>query len=171
MQSIGGDAEYIEKPAQTIFDVVQYFSYSFLTVMLVANFVIGFNNFLEIVLLDYFTNWNDEVPGLATKHMAMFAFPKSLMLLYGLISDNFAIFGSHRKSWLLLTTAVNITVVAMTFTWTEKLSISNLLALMIVQSVTVGFLDAIIDGFAVQAARKEGVIDGAEKFQTFMIVV
>ena len=81
--------------------------------------------------------------------MAMFAFPKSLMLLYGLVSDNFEIFGSHRKSWLLLTTAVNIAVITISFTKNEELSSSSLLALMIVQSATVGFLDAIIDGFAV----------------------
>ena len=40
---------------------------------------------------------------------------------------------------------------------------------MIIQSAMIGFLDAIIDGLTIQGARTEGIIDGAEKFQTFII--
>lgn len=41
----------------------------------------------------------------------------------------------------------------------------------IVQSISVGFLDAIIDGMLVQAANKDGVKNGAEIFQTMNTLV
>lgn len=82
-----------------------------MTVLLVGNLVIGFNTFLEIVLLDVYSNFMGYDAGQATEHMAIFAFPKSFMLFYGLITDNVPLFGSQRKSWLLVSIAINIIMV------------------------------------------------------------
>jgi MFS family permease len=158
-----------EKSPQSIFEIFNYLSWSFMTVMLFGNFVIGFNNFLEVILLSVFTNFRNEEPGLATKHMAMFSFPKSLLMFYGMVTDNVVVFGTYRKSWLVITTLVNILMIIICAAVNEELSTSLLLWLMIIQSAMIGFLDAIIDGLTIQGARTEGIIDGAEKFQTFII--
>ena len=92
-------------------DMFSLLSPSYITVVILADFLVGFNSFLEIVLLDVFTNFDDEDPGQATRLMATIAFPKSLLLFYGLLSDNMALFGSHRKSWLILSLACNVLVV------------------------------------------------------------
>lgn len=44
--------------------------------------------------------------------MAIIAIPKSLMLLYGLLSDNFVMCGSKRKAHILLNVSVCIVMVA-----------------------------------------------------------
>ena len=93
-----------------------------MTVMLFGNFVIGFNNFLEVILLSVFTNFRNEEPGLTTKHMAMFSFPKSLLMFYGLVTDNVSVFGTYRKSWLIITTLVNILMIVICAAINEDLS-------------------------------------------------
>lgn len=105
--------------------------------------------------------------------MALFAFPKSLMLFYGLTTDNVAIFGSHRKSWLLISTLVNIIVVSISCIGKERLQ-DGVTILFIIQSVSVGYVDSIVDGLIVQASRRVGdygVDNGAEMFQTLNLTL
>lgn len=152
-------------------DMFELLSPSYITVLILANFLVGFNNFLEIVLLDVYTNFDDEDPGQATRLMATIAFPKSLLLFYGLLSDNMALFGSHRKSWMILSLVCNVAVVMTAATLKQKLDTGSLTMLFIIQSVTVGFVDALTNGMIVQAANAKGIIDGAEKFQTLEMLV
>ena len=121
-----------DETEEGFFEMFKYLSWSFIAVLVVANLLIGFNNFLEIILLDVYTNFFGEEPGVATEHMAIFAFPKSLMLFYGLMTDNIPIFGSHRKSWLVISMGVNILVVTVSTIATDSLNATQLTMLFVV---------------------------------------
>ena len=50
---------------------------------------------------------------MVTESMALIAVPKSLSLLYGLITDNVPLFGSYRKSWLILNLGCSAVIISL----------------------------------------------------------
>ena len=88
------------------------------------------------------------------KALAVCTLPFSFKIFYGFIADNIAIFGSKKKSWLLIMTAIQFLTMTVITIW----PLYNFY--LTVTCVTLGytgvaFADVVVDSLMVMNARKD----------------
>lgn len=89
--------------------------------------------------------------GQITEFMAIMALPWTLKPIYGLVSDFVPLFGSHRRSWLIVSTfATTAGLGYLFFVPPSKDAIPLMLALLVIPTVGVAFTDVVIDALMVQ---------------------
>lgn len=156
------DAEEDEK--EGLLATVLQLEMSFAAVFMLSNFLLGFINFVELVLLDLFTNFDNQSPGKVSELMSIVAIPRSFGFLYGLSSDNIKLFGSHRKSHFLVNIVfiIGILSVVMSFRY---MTIPYLTGAFFVLSLNASYLDAICDSLAIQKSHQLSGKGGAARIQ------
>ena len=78
--------------------------------MIISNFVQGSKQLLDLTLLTVYKDNLGVEPNQVQIYMAIIAFPWSLRIIYGFISDNFRFFGSKRRGHILMNTGCCIIV-------------------------------------------------------------
>jgi MFS family permease len=102
-------------------------------------------------------NWGYEA-GAVTSFMAALALPWSIKPLYGLFTDFVPIFGTRRRSWLLLTSlAAALGLVAICVFLPTERGAWLLLPMLIVPTIGVAFSDVVIDALMVEEGQPRGI--------------
>ena len=113
---------------------------------------------------DLFKTYYNLEPGRVQTLQAFTMLPWSFKIIYGLISDNFPIFGSRRKSYLLLMASVQFTtMIALGFQPESETSATWLLFF---SNLGIAFSDVIVDSLMVIQARRHPN-RGSEDLNTF----
>ena len=97
---------------------------------------------------DLFKAYYKLEPSHVQNIMSFIALPWSIKILYGLISDNFPICGSRRKSYLLIAALMQfLSMVVLTLYSTSDLNTA--VACLFASNLSVAFADVIVDSLMV----------------------
>jgi len=111
-------------------------------------------------------DWNYSVSEIAT-FMALLALPWTLKPLYGLASDFLPIAGTHRRSYLLLSTAA--TVLGLGWLWLRPPQPEHgrwaLLALLLLPTLGVAVSDVVVDALMVERGQPLGLTGRLQSVQ------
>jgi len=111
------------------------------------------------------TKWG-QTAGEMTAFMALISLPWSIKPLYGLISDFLPIFGSRRRSYLMLTTALTAAGLGyLYFVPPQPGAIRPLLWLLVVPTVGVAFSDVVVDALMVERGQPLGLTGRLQSVQ------
>lgn len=78
------------------------FDTPFINFFILQNFNHGLWVSAILALKDYYKDYLHLDPGESQLYITIVYIPWSFKILYGLISDNVPLFGSKRKSWLII---------------------------------------------------------------------
>ena len=100
--------------------------------------------------------------------MLSFTFlPWSVKIIYGLISDNFPLFGSRRKSYILIMALLQfLSMIVLGFTNAEDLPVSAATWMLFISNLGIAFSDVIVDSLMVIQSRRFPD-DGCEDLTAF----
>ena len=140
---------------------------TFLTMLGMQYFNQGTKVLVYLAAADLFKAYYHMDPGRVQTLQAFTFLPWSIKIVYGLISDNFPIFGSRRKSYLLIMSLLqflSMIILGMISTNSES---ENLAAWMLfISNLSIAFSDVIVDSLMVIQARRYPE-DGGEELNSF----
>jgi predicted MFS family arabinose efflux permease len=111
------------------------------------------------------TKWGQSA-GEITAFMALISLPWSIKPLYGLISDFLPIFGSRRRSYLILTTGLTVLGLGyLYFVPPQPGAVAVLLWLLVVPTVGVAFSDVVADALMVERGQPLGLTGRLQSIQ------
>ena len=97
---------------------------------------------------DYYKQYLYLDPGVMASYMSMLSVTWSIKILYGLISDNFPIMGSRRKSYIII--AGIIQFASMMSIFVLNISTGIAVALLIAStSMTIAFSNVVVDAILI----------------------
>ena len=97
---------------------------------------------------DYYKQYLYLDPGVLASYMSMLSVTWSIKILYGLISDNFPIMGSRRKSYIII--AGIIQFASMMSIFVLNISTGIAVALLIAStSMTIAFSNVVVDAILI----------------------
>ena len=97
---------------------------------------------------DYYKQYLYLDPGVMASYMSMLSVTWSIKILYGLISDNFPIMGSRRKSYIIM--AGIIQYASMMSIFVLNISTGIAVALLIAStSMTIAFSNVVVDAILI----------------------
>ena len=97
---------------------------------------------------------------------ALLALPWSVKPLYGLLSDFVPIFGSRRKSYLVLSSALAAAaLIALYMLPLDRNSVNLLMGLLFVPAIGVAFCDVVVDALMVEKGQKRGITGQLQSVQ------
>ena len=144
-------------------DVYSKYDPTFVTMLCAQYFNQGFKVLVSLATADAFKTVYKLEPGEIQKIQAIIGFPWVIKIVYGLISDNIAIAGSKRKSYLLI--AALLQFLSMTVLVNNNANDVNVAVVCLsLGSLSVAFSDVIVDALMCIQARRHP--DGAEDLQT-----
>jgi MFS family permease len=102
-------------------------------------------------------NWGYDAAAVST-FVGALVFPWSIKPLYGLITDFVPLFGTRRRSWLMLTSLVASAALVAIYLFTPPESMAWLfLAMLLVPTIGVAFSDVVIDALMVEEGQPRGI--------------
>ena len=137
----------------SIYSLYDKYDSTFLTMLGMQYFNQGTKVLVYLASSDLFKSYYNLDPGRVQAIQAFTFLPWSLKIFYGLISDNLPIFGSRRKSYLIigaLLQFVTMIVLGLQHQETETLACWMLF----VSNLSIAFCDVIVDSLMVTQARK-----------------
>ena len=87
-------------------------------------------------------------PSEVQRWMSFITFPWTIKILYGIISDNLVIFGSRKRSYIIIGGAIQFTSLQIMF-WFNINNISFASALFMFVNFSSAFMDVIVDSMMV----------------------
>jgi MFS family permease len=120
---------------------------------------------ITLALLDIFKNKYDLQPATTSAYLSYVNLPWSQKLLYGIFTDTFPIFGSRKKSYIILCGTIQcLTNLAIAvYDWHDA---SAIMLLAMVNSGSGAVMDVVVDGLMVIMSRKDPNF-GSEDLQTY----
>lgn len=107
-----------------------------------------------------------QTTGEITTFMALISLPWSIKPLYGLISDFLPLFGSRRRSYLILTTAMTVLGLGyLYFVPPQPGAIRSLMWLLVIPTVGVAFSDVVVDALMVERGQPLGLTGRLQSVQ------
>ena len=137
----------------SIYSLYDRYDSTFLTMLGMQYFNQGTKVLVYLASSDLFKSYYNLDPGRVQAIQAFTFLPWSLKIFYGLISDNLPIFGSRRKSYLIigaLLQFVTMIVLGLQHQETETLACWMLF----VSNLSIAFCDVIVDSLMVTQVRK-----------------
>jgi MFS family permease len=111
------------------------------------------------------TDWGGSTADV-TGFMALLALPWTLKPLYGLLTDFVPLFGTRRRGWLLLMTALSALGLATLYFFPVPRGASGLLlAWLLVPTAAVAFSDVVIDALMVEKGQPRGLTGRLQSVQ------
>jgi len=141
------------------------FDISFLVVISVCNFAQGFRRLLELGLYYVFKEKLGLQPGEITLLLGIMAFPWIAKIFLAIFSDNISIFGSRRKSYLIINSSVVILSIVLLMALGVKEGKVFIMTCVFISQVCMTWNDAITDALIAQASRSD-LKKGAANLQT-----
>lgn len=117
------------------------------------------------------TGWTaDKISSL----VALMSIPWSIKPLFGLLTDFVPLFGSRRRSYLLVCTALSSAALATLFAAsiqnTENLGLSTLAATLSVATLCIAFGDVVADAHMVEQGQRYNLIGRFQSVQWFFLM-
>ena len=84
---------------------------TFLNLVAISYFNGGFSVLMSLAISDLFKTYYGLEPGRIQSLMAYTGLPVAFKLLYGITSDTFPLFGSRRKSYLIILSALEFILI------------------------------------------------------------
>jgi MFS family permease len=102
-------------------------------------------------------SWGYDAAGVSA-FMAMLVLPWSIKPLYGLVTDFVPLFGTRRRSWLLVTLAATVVSLSAIYFYTPPQNMAwLLLVLLFVPTIAVAFSDVVVDALMVEEGQPRGM--------------
>ena len=109
---------------------------------------------ITLALQYLFKNKYDLSPETTSSYLAIVNLPWTPKLLYGIFTDTFPIFGSRKKSYIILCGSVqcltNLTIAVL-----DIKKASNVMLLAMVGNASGAVMDVVVDGLMVIMSRKD----------------
>ena len=143
-------------PVVSIFTkLYETYDSTFLTMLGMQYFNQGTKVLVYLASSDLFKSHYHLDPGRVQSIQALTFLPWSLKICYGLISDNFPLFGSRRKSYLILGAIIQfVTMLAIGLTSREREDPELAIWMLFFSNLSIAFSDVIVDSLMVIQARK-----------------
>ncbi|CDW91088.1 UNKNOWN [Stylonychia lemnae] len=148
---------------QQLSNIYGKYDRSVLIVMCFTYFLQGFRTFQMLSVKDFFRLYLKLEADYTQFLVSMVILPWSFKIIYGLIADNFPIYGSRRKSYIIIngfSQFLTLLILAFQIT-TDEVIVTALLAL---NSINMAFIDVVVDALVVQQSRKD-FDEGSEDLQ------
>lgn len=111
------------------------------------------------------SHWNQS-PGEISGFMAIIAAPWAIKPLYGLIIDFVPLFGSRRRTYLLLATlATAVSLMWLAFAMPAKGDTRQLMMLLFIPTLAVAFSDVVVDALMVEKGQPLGMTGRLQSIQ------
>jgi Na+/melibiose symporter-like transporter len=111
------------------------------------------------------TDW-DLGPAEVTRFMALLAVPWMIKPLYGLLTDFVPLFGTRRRSYLLITSLASAAGLLALYGWPIARGQTTLLfALLIVPTIGVAFGDVVVDALMIEKGQPLGLTGRLQSIQ------
>ena len=110
-------------------------------------------------------SWGHDAAGIGA-FVAVLSIPWMIKPIYGLLTDFVPLFGTRRRSWLIVWTAA--TSVALTAMWLfppQDGATTMLLVMLLVPTVGVAFTDVVVDGLMVEEGQPRGITGTLQSVQ------
>lgn len=104
---------------------------------------------MDLTILDLFKHYLNLQPSESQLMNSIISIPWSIKLFYGLISDNFPVFGSKRRSYLIINAILSICCIAPLIPESLDLHKYAIVSLLTVYAISVAFNDVIMDAMMV----------------------
>jgi len=122
------------------------------------------NTIITLAFLDYFrTKYNLE-PAQTSQLSAIIVLPWSPKILYGFFTDTFPIFGSRKRSYLILMGLLQAITMIVIFFPTENVYL--FVSMLFIKNLSGAVMDVVVDGLMVVQSRNDPQL-GSEDLQTF----
>ena len=122
--------------------------------------------FLNVIACqDLFKNYYELEPSQLTSYLAIIWLPWGVKFLYGVMADSIPIFGSRKKSWLVLMGFVQVISLILSAT-IHFTNVQWFVFLQIVTSIAGAFMDVIVDALMVMQAKRDPE-QGSQDLQSF----
>lgn len=164
------DSEYAYSSDQSLmrlhedfFEVLGELQPGLVAVLILTNFIYGFNIFLEMVLLMIYKDADGAQPSELSLLMILLTIPRTIMLLYGLCSDNVTMCGSKRKSHIIVNVICAIVIISLLIGLNYRLPKAWMTTLFFLLAMNVAYVDTITAAMTVQSAKRPYFSRGAEK--------
>jgi MFS family permease len=107
-----------------------------------------------------------KTPAEVGAFIALVSIPWMIKPIYGLLSDFVPLFGSRRRNWLILWTAV--TSVALTILWLfspRDEAATMLMLLLLIPTIGIAFTDVVVDALMVEEGQPRGITGTLQSVQ------
>ena len=152
------------KPKVSFWQAIQMYETTFICLLAFQYFNQGSKALLGLGQKDYLKEHLGLDPSEMTYLETFIGFPWSVKILYGIISDNFPIFGHYRKSYVILMGFIQFASLFYIFMFLPE-SKSQLMCLLFLCNMTGAFLDVIVDALMVTQSRQDSE-EGSEQLNT-----
>lgn len=130
------------------------FDAGFVVLLAVQNLNQGLWHMVLLAAQDYFKQYLKLDPGVMTGYMSLVSITWSIKILYGLISDNFPVAGTKRKSYVIIMGFAQFVSLLSVYAF----EISNGLAVAMLLSITsmcIAFINVVVDAIVCVQARRD----------------
>ncbi len=110
-------------------------------------------------------SWGHDAAGIGA-FVAVLSIPWMIKPVYGLLTDFVPVFGSRRRSWLIIWTAA--TALALSLLWLfppQHGGTTTLLLMLLVPTVGVAFTDVVVDALMVEEGQPRGITGTLQSVQ------
>jgi hypothetical protein len=121
---------------------------SFIILLAFQYFNQGCKAMLGLAVKNYYKEYLNLEPGYITKLSSIAGFPWSVKILYGIVSDNVPIFGSKRKSYVVIMGLLQFVSLIVVFLFEVK-DEKYVTALLFMASLSGAYLDVLVDALMV----------------------
>ena len=132
--------------------ISQKYDMSVMLALSIVYFNQGFKVFLDLAILDYFKSYLQLEPTMVQYISSIVVLPWTLKIVYGLIADNFPLFGSRRRNYIVLNGCLQfLTLFVLSFDlFSSPLFITVMLFF---NALSSAFVDVVVDALMVTQSR------------------
>jgi MFS family permease len=145
-------------------NIIRQYPASFLVCYSIEYFNTGFRQILVLAYLYRFKNFYALSPSQVTQYTALLSLPWTPKLVYGFITDSFPIFGSRKKSYLILAGLLQFG--SLVFISFPLNNVGLFVAMIWISEFCGALMDVVVDGLMVIQQRKDPN-GGSEQLQAF----
>lgn len=120
---------------------------------------------IGLASMKLFKDYYNLDPGVTQILGSIIVAPWSLKILYGLLADNFTIFGSKRKSYIIIMSLIQAASMTQVALYRGK-NYKYVTACLVIQSISSAYTNVVADAMLVYQARKN-LLEGSSNLQSF----
>jgi hypothetical protein len=145
------------------------FDVSFLVIMLICNFSMGFEEFLKLSLLSLYKDYLNIEPAEVEMFMGLMFIPWSFRIIYGFMSDNIFIMNSKRRGHIMMNCTCCILVITSLILFGNNFGKYFITFCVFVSQINMAYSETVIDALTCKAAKK-GVKNGNENLNSISLL-
>lgn len=143
----------LEQLTRWVQRVRQTFGTSFLLLVGTVYAVQGFKSFSALAINYFFKDNLKLDPAEAQTYMTMMMFPWGVKPIYGIVSDSLPIMGYHRKSYMIISSAVGVLMLLVLSLPNAINTLFGAVAVLFLTNLSSAIIDVVIDARVVEMSR------------------